>query len=88
MFGDPRSCARARGPIGEEPRRTAARPRSSADSVAGIHLNALTRQPFALVAADDAWTVVLSHEVLEMLADPSGNHLIAAPHPPRRRASA
>jgi hypothetical protein len=51
------------------------------DSVAGIHLNALTRQPFALVEADDAWTVVLSHEVLEMLADPWGNHLIAAAHP-------
>jgi hypothetical protein len=53
-------------------------------SVSGIHLNELTRQPFALVAASDAWTVVLSHEVLELLADPSGNHLIAGPHPTRR----
>ena len=50
-------------------------------SITGIHLNELTRQPFALVAASDAWTVVLSHEVLELLADPSGNHLIAAAHP-------
>src|SRR4051812_7255736 len=52
-------------------------------SVAGIHLNALTRQPFALVSALDAWTVVLSHEVLELLADPWGNQLVAAPHPTR-----
>jgi hypothetical protein len=51
--------------------------------IAGIHLNALTRQPFALVSATDSWTVVLSHEVLELLADPSGNHLIAAAHPTR-----
>jgi hypothetical protein len=57
------------------------------ENVAGIHLNALTRQPFALVEADEAWTVVLSHEVLEMLADPWGNHIIAAAHPtdPRQR---
>lgn len=54
-------------------------------SVAGVHLNAWTRQPFALVAANDAWTVLLSHEVLEMLCDPSGNHLIAAAHPTRPR---
>jgi hypothetical protein len=53
------------------------------DEIAGIHMNALTRQPFALVRATEAWTVVLSHEVLEMLADPSGNHLIAARHPTR-----
>lgn len=52
-------------------------------SISGIHLNALTRQPFALVSVADPWTVVLSHEVLEMLADPWGNHLVAAPHPTR-----
>jgi hypothetical protein len=50
-------------------------------SISGIHLNALTRQPFALVSVSDPWTVVLSHEVLELLADPWGNHLVAAPHP-------
>src|SRR4051794_13054781 len=43
-------------------------------SISGIHLNALTRQPFALVSVADPWTVVLSHEVLELLADPWGNH--------------
>jgi hypothetical protein len=49
--------------------------------VSGIHLNAFTRQPFALVAASDTWTVTVSHEILELLADPYGNHLIAAAHP-------
>jgi hypothetical protein len=47
----------------------------------GIHLNAFTRQPFALVALADGWSVAVSHEILEMLADPSGNRLVAAAHP-------
>jgi hypothetical protein len=47
----------------------------------GLHLNAFTRQPFALVQASDAWSVTISHEVLEMIADPFGNRLIAAAHP-------
>jgi hypothetical protein len=49
--------------------------------LAGIHANAFTRQPFALIQAGDDWSVVVSHEVLEMLADPYGNRLIAARHP-------
>ena len=49
--------------------------------LSGLHLNAFTRQPFALVAASDAWSVTLSHEVLELIADPYGNRLIAARHP-------
>jgi hypothetical protein len=49
--------------------------------LSGLHLNALTRQPFALVAVSDAWTVAVSHETLEMIADPFGNRLIAAAHP-------
>jgi hypothetical protein len=49
--------------------------------LSGLHLNAFTRQPFALVEASDAWSVVISHEVLEMIADPYGNRLIAAAHP-------
>jgi hypothetical protein len=48
------------------------------DQLAGVHLNQFTRQPFALVEATGAWTVTLSHEVLEMIADPFGNRLIAA----------
>jgi hypothetical protein len=51
------------------------------DRLTGLHLNAFTRQPFALVEATDAWSVTLSHEVLEMIADPYGNRLIAAAHP-------
>jgi hypothetical protein len=49
----------------------------------GIHVNTFTRQPFALVMAgdDDAWTVAVSHEVLELLVDPFGNRLVAAAHP-------
>lgn len=49
--------------------------------IVGIHANAFTRQPFALIQAADDWSVVVSHEVLEMLADPYGNRLIAARHP-------
>jgi|ERR1044071_2222066 hypothetical protein len=40
------------------------------------------RQPFAKVLYDPktpVWTVAASHELLEMLADPSGNHVVAAP---------
>jgi hypothetical protein len=55
------------------------------DRLTGLHLNAYTRQPFALVEATDAWSVTLSHEVLEMIADPFGNRLIAAAHPLDRR---
>jgi hypothetical protein len=51
------------------------------DQLSGLHLNAFTRQPFALVAASDTWSVTLSHEVLELIADPFGNRLIAAAHP-------
>jgi hypothetical protein len=49
--------------------------------LSGLHLNAFTRQPFALVEASDAWSVTMSHEVLEMIADPFGNRLVAAAHP-------
>jgi hypothetical protein len=51
------------------------------DRMSGLHLNAFTRQPFALVEVEGYWSVVLSHEVLEMIADPFGNRLIAAAHP-------
>jgi hypothetical protein len=59
------------------------------DQLAGIHLNEFTRQPFALVEAEGAWTVVLSHELLELLADPFGNRLVAAalPGAPNRRVN-
>ena len=55
--------------------------------MSGLHMNSYTRQPFALVAANDTWTVTLSHETLEMITDPFGNRLVAASHPldPQRR---
>lgn len=43
----------------------------------GIHLNKANGQPFALVKYSSEWTLTLSHEVLEMLVDPSGNRIIA-----------
>lgn len=49
--------------------------------LSGLHLNGFTREPFALVRASDAWSVTLSHEVLELIADPYGNRLIAAADP-------
>lgn len=49
--------------------------------LSGLHLNAFTRQPFALVSAEGVWSVTLSHEVLELIADPYGNRLVAARHP-------
>jgi hypothetical protein len=51
------------------------------DRVSGLHMNSFTRQPFALVAANDTWSVTLSHETLEMVTDPFGNRLVAAAHP-------
>jgi hypothetical protein len=48
------------------------------DRMSGLHLNSFTRQPFALIQVNDAWSVVLSHEVLELIADPYGNRLVAA----------
>jgi hypothetical protein len=47
----------------------------------GMHLNDFTRQPFALVAASETWSVTASHEILEMIVDPFGNRLRAAAHP-------
>ena len=49
--------------------------------LSGLHLNGFTREPLALVKASDAWSVTLSHEVLELVADPYGNRLIAAADP-------
>lgn len=47
---------------------------------AGIHLDD-ARQPFALVQADTGWPLAASHEVLEMLADPYGDRLVAGQAP-------
>jgi hypothetical protein len=38
-------------------------------------------QPYALVAAGSSWSLVASHEMLEMLVDPFGNRLIPGQSP-------
>jgi hypothetical protein len=47
---------------------------------AGVHLDR-NGQPYALVEAGSSWSLTASHEVLEMLADPFGNRLIAGYSP-------
>jgi hypothetical protein len=49
---------------------------------AGYHEDDLG-QPGALVRLTDDWSVTASHELLEMLADPWGRHLVAGPSPNR-----
>jgi hypothetical protein len=51
---------------------------------AGIHLDK-TGQPFALVQASKDWALTSSHEVLEMLADPFGDRLVAGAAPPEAK---
>jgi len=42
------------------------------NGAAGLHKRDDNKQPFALVALTNNWPVFMSHEVLEMLADPLG----------------
>lgn len=44
---------------------------------AGIHLNQDNGQPYALVRYSDNWSLTVSHECLEMLADPYGRRIAA-----------
>lgn len=44
----------------------------------GIHLDR-AHKPYAQVKPTSDWSVTASHELLEMLADPFGNHFIQAP---------
>lgn len=44
---------------------------------AGIHLNSDNGQPYALVRYSDNWSLTVSHECLEMLADPYGRRITA-----------
>jgi hypothetical protein len=46
--------------------------------VLGYHLDE-TNQPYAVVRYTPGWTMTTSHELLEMLADPWGNRLVAGP---------
>jgi hypothetical protein len=49
---------------------------------AGIHLDK-DGQPFALITMSDSWSLTASHEMLEMLADPFGDRVIAGKSPKR-----
>jgi hypothetical protein len=53
---------------------------------AGFHTDD-NGQPMALVQFDDTWSLTVSHETLEMLADPSGNRVVAGA-PPAQLAEA
>ena len=48
------------------------------DGLGGFHQTE-HNQPYAMVLAGDTWSLSASHEILEMLVDPSGNRLVAAP---------
>jgi hypothetical protein len=51
-------------------------------AVLGAHLTQAGDKPFALVVFSGSyWTVTLSHEILEMLADPLGTRWIEGPSP-------
>ena len=51
---------------------------------AGIHLDK-DGQPFALITMSDSWSLTASHEMLEMLADPFGDRVIAGKSPKRNQ---
>jgi hypothetical protein len=52
----------------------------STEEAEGIHKDK-DGQPFALVQAAEGWSLTASHECLEMLADPFGQHLVAGQSP-------
>jgi hypothetical protein len=48
--------------------------------IGGFHLDR-KNQPFAVIKFTDHWQLIASHEILEMLVDPSGNWTIAGDSP-------
>jgi hypothetical protein len=81
IFGDVEELAgRLGSAIGEE-RAMTLLAGFDANRFQGLHLNAYTRQPFALVQVSESWPVTVSHEALEILSNPSGNAMRAAAHP-------
>ncbi|MEU7137017.1 hypothetical protein [Streptomyces sp. NPDC046261] len=50
------------------------------EGAAGVHLDD-NGQPFSLIEYSDSWSLTASHEMLEMLADPWGNRLVAGQSP-------
>jgi hypothetical protein len=49
-------------------------------NAAGYHIDK-NGQPFAVVEAGDSWSLTASHEVLEMLADPTGDRVLPGRSP-------
>ena len=49
-----------------------------AKAVPGLH-QSIHNQPYAQVQAGATWSLAASHEAIEMVIDPSGNRLVAAP---------
>jgi hypothetical protein len=47
----------------------------------GYHRTPIDRQPYALVQYREFWSISASHEILELLADPSGDRQIAGQSP-------
>jgi hypothetical protein len=81
LFGDPGELPSRLEPLLGGPPAQALIDQLASDEVGGIHLTANSRQPLALASVAGAWTVTVSHETLEMLADPYGNRLVAAADP-------
>ena len=51
-----------------------------AKEIGGIHLDE-NGQPFALIKYSNSWSITASHEMLEVLVDPTGNRLVPGPSP-------
>jgi hypothetical protein len=62
--------------------------RIDAEDADGYHDTYDSGIPYGFVltdlALDPSWTVTLSHEALELIADPQGNMLVKGPHPKHR----
>jgi len=69
------------GELGDDPQ--------SVQGAVGYHTQNLGGIPYGFVFTDvaaqinEAWTTTLSHEVLELIADPEANLLVLGPHPER-----
>lgn len=67
------------------------RDRANVDDALGYHHRNNRGIPFGFVFTDLAeemeenWSATLSHEVLELIADPEVNLLVAGPHPKKKR---
>jgi phospholipase C len=64
---------------------------SQADDALGYHERNMVGIPYGFVdiklckKLDEAWSITLSHEALELIADPQANLLVKGPHPQGKR---